>query len=521
MSASLTWGDVLERNALLYAEQEALVFEGRRYSQREFAALVRRSAQALAALGVKRQSRVAILAKNSPAYLALYLAAGLAGFTAVGINYRLSVAEQAEILADCEPQVFFFDAEHAAAAATLMAPLPAGTPCICLDGQADGAMTWDDRLAQASDAWPAERARPDDTLLMIYTSGTTGKPKGVMLSNEGMLETAKEYALAQGARPTDRMLVVMPFYHIGGPGQLLTYLVMGATIVLHRQFDATRILQSIEDEQVSAAHFAPTMIQILLDEQERQPRRVASLQTVCYASAPMSVALSKRARAAFGEIFVQIYGMTEQGIGTLLHKHQHFDEGTPEQVGRLASAGQAFLGTQIKIVRDDGNLCAPLESGEICTRSKALMQGYWRKPEASAQALQDGWMHTGDVGYLDADGYLFVQDRKKDMIISGGENIYSREVEEALLLHPSVLEAAVIGIPDAKWGESVKAFVAFKPGQSADAQTLQAHCRRLIAHYKCPRSVDILAALPRITSTNKIDKRALRAPYWPAGGRQV
>jgi acyl-CoA synthetase (AMP-forming)/AMP-acid ligase II len=336
-----------------------------------------------------------------------------------------------------------------------------------------------------------------------------------------MLETAKEYALAQGARPTDRMLVVMPFYHIGGPGQLLTYLLMGATIVLHRQFDAARILQSIEEEKVSAAHFAPTMIQMLLDEQERRPRQVASLQTVCYASAPMSVALSKRARAAFGEIFVQIYGMTEQGIGTMLHKHQHFDEGTPEEVGRLASAGQAFLGTQIKIVREDGSLCAAMESGEICTRSKALMQGYWRKPEATAQAIQQGWMHTGDVGYLDREGYLFVQDRKKDMIISGGENIYSREVEEALLLHPSVLEAAVIGIPDAKWGETVKAFVAFKPAQAASAEELQNHCRSLIAHYKCPRSIEVMAALPRILSTNKIDKRALRAPYWPASGRQV
>jgi acyl-CoA synthetase (AMP-forming)/AMP-acid ligase II len=517
----MIWGDVLERNALLYPQQEAVVFEGRRYSQREFAALVRRSAQALAALGLARHGRVAILAKNSPEYLALYLAAGLVGFTAVGINYRLSVAEQAEILADCEPQVFFFDAEHAPAAAALMPKLPDSTPRICLDAPASGALAWADCLAAASEAPPAERAQGDDTLLMIYTSGTTGKPKGVLLSNEGMLETAKEYALAQGARPTDRMLVVMPFYHIGGPGQLLTYLLMGATIVLHRQFDAARILQSIEEEKVSAAHFAPTMIQMLLDEQERRPRQVASLQTVCYASAPMSVALSKRARAAFGEIFVQIYGMTEQGIGTMLHKHQHFDEGTPEEVGRLASAGQAFLGTQIKIVREDGSLCAAMESGEICTRSKALMQGYWRKPEATAQAIQHGWMHTGDVGYLDREGYLFVQDRKKDMIISGGENIYSREVEEALLLHPSVLEAAVIGIPDAKWGETVKAFVAFKPAQAASAEELQNHCRSLIAHYKCPRSIEVMAALPRILSTNKIDKRALRAPYWPASGRQV
>lgn len=512
-------GQVVERHAQIAPEHTALVYEGRRLTQRDWAALVRRSAQALARLGIGRHGRVAILAKNSPEYLALYLAAGLAGFTAIGINYRLSVAEQAGILADCEPQALLFDVEHAAAATALRPALPAQAHWICLDSPQPDAAHWIELLA--SDAMPSELAQPDDTLLMIYTSGTTGKPKGVMLSNEGMLETAREYALAQGARPTDRMLVVMPFYHIGGPGQLLTYLIMGATIVLHRQFDAGRILQSIEDEQVTAAHFAPTMIQMLLDEQERQPRQVASLKTVCYASAPMSVALSKRARAAFGEIFVQIYGMTEQGIGTMLHKHQHFDEGTPEQVGRLASAGQAFLGTEIKIVRDDGSVCAPMESGEICTRSKGLMQGYWRNRQATEQALREGWMYTGDVGYLDHEAYLFVQDRKKDMIISGGENIYSREVEEALLLHPSVLEAAVIGIPDPKWGETVKAFVAFKSGASASTEALQAHCRSLIAAYKCPRSVEVMAALPRILSTNKIDKRALRAPYWPASGRQV
>ena len=512
-------GQVVERHARLAPEHTALVYEGRRLTQRDWAALVRRSAQALARLGIGRHGRVAILAKNSPEYLALYLAAGLAGFTAIGINYRLSVAEQAGILADCEPQALLFDVEHAAPATALRSALPAQAHWICLDSPQPEAAHWSDLLT--SDAMPDELAQPDDTLLMIYTSGTTGRPKGVMLSNEGMLETAREYALAQGARPTDRMLVTMPFYHIGGPGQLLTYLIMGATIVLHRQFDAARILQSIEDEQVSAAHFAPTMIQMLLDEQERQPRKVASLQTVCYASAPMSVALSKRARAAFGEIFVQIYGMTEQGIGTMLHKHQHFDEGTPEQVGRLASAGQAFLGTEIKIVRDDGSVCAAMESGEICTRSKGLMQGYWRNPQATEQALREGWMYTGDVGYLDHEAYLFVQDRKKDMIISGGENIYSREVEEALLLHPSVLEAAVIGIPDPKWGETVRAFVAFKSGASASTAALQAHCRSLIAAYKCPRSVEVMTALPRILSTNKIDKRALRAPYWPASGRQV
>jgi acyl-CoA synthetase (AMP-forming)/AMP-acid ligase II len=204
-----------------------------------------------------------------------------------------------------------------------------------------------------------------------------------------------------------------------------------------------------------------------------------------------------------------------------LHKHQHFATGTPEQVGRLASAGQPFLNTEVKIIRDDGSECALGESGEICTRSKALMLGYWRKPEVTAEAIGDGWMRTGDVGYLDHEQYLFVQDRKKDMIISGGENIYSREVEEALLMHPAVLETAVIGVPHAKWGETVKAIVVFREGHTATFDELVAHCRGCIGGYKVPRSIDFMQALPRIASTNKVDKKSLRAPYWPTQGKQV
>jgi acyl-CoA synthetase (AMP-forming)/AMP-acid ligase II len=513
--------DITERNAHLWPHQAAYVYEGHVTTHAEFAALVRRSANALLALGARPGDRVAILAKNSPQYLALYAATGMAGYVAVGINYRLSALEQAGILADCDPQFFLFEDEYASRAAELIERLPASVRSLCIGVAPPGTRSWSSEMAAAGAAPTAYRADTMAAMLMIYTSGTTGKPKGVLLSHRGMVETAREYALAQGAKPTDRMLIVMPFYHIGGTSQLLAYLIVGATIVLHRVFDAQRILDSIESEQVTAGHFAPTMIQLMLDVQEQLPRDVSSLGTVCYASAPMSVALSRRARAAFGEIFVQVYGMTEQGIGTVLHKHQHFSEGTSEQVGRLASAGQPFLNTDVKIIEDGGTERAPGESGEICTRSSGLMLGYWRKPDATAEAIGDGWMRTGDVGYLDHEGYLFVQDRKKDMIISGGENIYSREVEEALLTHASVLEAAVIGVPDPKWGETVKAIVALKPGQAATPESLVAHCRERIGHYKCPRSIDFVKALPRTVSTNKVDKLALRAPHWPAAGKQV
>lgn len=514
-------GQIAERNARLWPEKLAMIYDGREITYREFASMVRRSANALQRLGLKQQDRVAILSKNSPEYLALYVAAGLVGFIAVGINFRLSAAEQADILADCEPQFLLFEEEYAERVAELRPALGDHVPLVCIGETPSWACSWMLALAGASDDLPEQLAEPQDTMLMIYTSGTTGKPKGVLLSIEGMVETAREYALAMSAKSADCMLIVMPFYHIGGTSQLLTYFIVGATVVLHRTFEAEHILDSIQRHGVTAAHFAPTMIQMMLDVQERVPRDVASLQTVCYASAPMSVALSNRARAAFGEIFIQIYGMTEQGIGTILHKHQHHAIGTAEQVGRLASAGQPFLNTEIRIIRDDGSLCSCGESGEICTRSKALMQAYWRKHDATQEAIGDGWMRTGDVGYLDHEDYLFVQDRKKDMVISGGENIYSREVEEALLLHPAVLETAVVGVPHPKWGETVKAFVVFRPGSSAATEELVAHCRTRIAGYKLPRSIEFLTALPRIASTNKVDKKTLRAPYWSDDGRQI
>ncbi len=517
-------GDMIEHNARCFGDHPAVCFEGRTLTHRAFADRIRRLVNALAARGYPRQERIAILSRNCPEYLEVYGAAGLGGYIGLGLNYRLSAAEQAAILQDAEPAVVIFEAEYLERMEALRAGLPGDTLFICFDRQpvaGDWFIGYEALLAEAAPQPLALRARADDTFLLIYTSGTTGVPKGVMLGNEAQLEQARTQALSHCASQADRMLIVMPFYHIGGPPELLTYLVAGATIVLHRVFDATAILQCIARQRVTAAHLAPTMITMMLDVQEKTPHDVSSLHTVCYASAPMSVALSLRARQVFGPIFMQIYGMTEAGLGTTLLKHQHVLEGDARQRGRLASAGQPYLGTDLCILDDDGHECAPGVVGEVCLRSVSVMQGYWRKPEATAQALTDGLLHTGDMGYLDEDGFLFIVDRKKDMIISGGENIYSREVEEALLMHPAVAEAAVIAIPDPKWGESVLAAVVLRPGAAADDAALDAHCRDRIAGYKRPRRYQFMEELPRVPSTNKVDKRALRAPFWQGQGRQV
>ncbi len=518
--------DLYEHNALCCRDHPAIIFEDRTISFGEYYTRSRRLANALAAGGLKRGDRIAILAQNCPEYAELHGASGISGFMAAGMNYRLAAPEQAQILADCEPAVFVFESEYAQRASELLPSLPRNTRLICIEktpGEAEtfGAESYETVLMSAPDAPPALRAAEDDIVFLVYTSGTTGRPKGVMLANGGQLEQARLQATVSGAQQIDRMLIVMPFYHIGGTTELLTYFSVGATIVLHRAFDARAILESVKRHRVTSAHLAPTMIQMMLDIQEKTPVDVSSLHTVCYASAPMSVALSRRANAVFGRIFMQIYGMSEGGAATALFKHQHHLEGTPKQTDRLASAGQPMFGSEIRVVRPDGTDCDIGEIGEVWGRSKFLMKGYWRNPEATRAAIGDGWMHSGDMGYFDEDHYLFIADRKKDMIISGGENIYSREVEEALLLHPAVAEAAVIGVPDPKWGESVKAFVSLKPGAEATGAGLIEHCRASIASYKKPRSVEFMPALPRILSTNKIDKKKLREPFWAGRDRQV
>jgi acyl-CoA synthetase (AMP-forming)/AMP-acid ligase II len=316
------------------------------------------------------------------------------------------------------------------------------------------------------------------------------------------------------------MLVVMPLYHIGGKIEHLAFGIRGATLFLYRLFRPDLILEAMSRERITAAHLAPIMVQRLLDAPELEQANLESLRLVHYASAPMSVALLRRALARFGSIFTQVYGMTEAMICTLLLPHQHLPDGSPAEAARLASAGQPFLNADIRVARPDDTECAPGEIGEILVGGPSLAAGYWNNTELMLQVMRGGWFHSGDMGYFDEEHFLFVVDRKKDMIVSGGENIYSREVEEALLTHPAVFEVAVIGVPDREWGESVKACVVLRPGAKASAAELIDHSRTRVASYKKPRSIDFLEELPRLHN-GKIDKRALRAPYWAQQQRQV
>jgi acyl-CoA synthetase (AMP-forming)/AMP-acid ligase II len=516
-----TLGDIVEIGAAKFGARTALVYQGRSFSFGEQRSRVHRLANALHGMGVRRQHRVAILAQNSNAYVEVYAAGEVSGFITVAINYRLAASEIEYIVKDSSPGVLIFDAEYAAIARDIRAKYPEIAHYIVIgeDGL-DGAENYETLLGRSSDQAPPARSRPTDIAYLIYTSGTTGRPKGAMLDHAGQLGFIQVQATEMSLRSTDTMLLVMPFYHIGAKCNFLMTSYVGANVILHRAYDITAISEDIRRHKVTTVHLAPVMVKDLLDIPGFDKSHYSSLRLIQYASGPMAVAQLRQAIAAFGPILAQIYGMTESGLGTILHPHQHVLDGPPEWVRRLGSAGQEALGYRVRVVRPDGTDCEPEEQGEIWVKGPGVMAGYWNNHPATLDAIEDGWMKSGDIGTFDKDRFLFVLDRRKDMILSGGENIYPREVEEALYAHPAVAEAAVIGVPDSRWGESVKAFVVVAADRAVNEDDLIEHCRKHIASYKKPKSIEFVSALPRLPN-QKIDKKQLRAPYWDGRTRQV
>jgi acyl-CoA synthetase (AMP-forming)/AMP-acid ligase II len=513
--------DMVRARARSRGSAVALEFEGQRTSFAEFDTLTNRAANGLKALGLKPGERIAYLGKNSDIYFELLLGAMKANAVMTPVNWRLAGPEIAFIIGDCKAPVLFVGPELIAQARTIKSQLPDLRTVITTEG---GAPEWQDyapwRDAQSDDD-PKLPIGPRDIAIQLYTSGTTGRPKGAMLSHANFLNLMES---GHDKKPDwntwsedDVSLVAMPIFHIGGSGWGVMGLYHGASGVIAREFDPTKVLDFLEQSGITKLFMVPAAMQFVVRQPRAREVDFSRLKYMLYGASPIPAALLKECIEVFGCGFVQVYGMTETtGAIVALAPEDHV-----AGLERMRSAGKALPGVELAILDADGNRLPTGKVGEIATRSGSNMAGYWNLPEATARTLDsEGWLRTGDAGYIDGDGFLYIHDRIKDMIISGGENIYPAEVESAICDHPDVAEVAVVGVPDHKWGEAVKAIVVMKPGRKATPSDIIGFARERIAGFKTPKSVDFIDALPR-NASGKILRRHLRDPYWVGRERQV
>ncbi|MCY7394990.1 MAG: long-chain-fatty-acid--CoA ligase [Nocardioides sp.] len=501
-------------------DAEAMTYRERSWTWAQWDQRVRRAAGALKAAGIGRGDVVSFLDRNHPACVELSLGAATLGAANAIINWRSAGDEIEYAVNDSGARILVVGSELMPAVAAIRDRLTQVEQI--LEVTPDG-VEGDPYEAWLAAAEPADRqpdVDPEDVCLVMYSSGTTGRPKGVMLTQTNMVSHTVNAHDGWVFEPDDRSMVSMPLFHVGGSSYVLFGLHDGIASIMTRDPDSASLAGAIL-RGANRTFLVPAVLAQVLQSGPEAVRLFAGLKTYTYGAAPMPPPLLRAAMAAWPDTdFIQVYGLTEvAGVATHLLPHEHQDREHPE---RLVSAGRALPGVEIRIVDPVGLEDVPVGGhGEIWLRTPQLMKGYLGQPEATAEVITaHGWFRTGDLGRVDADGFLFVEDRLKDMIISGGENIYSPEVERVLAEHPAVREVAIIGIPDDTWGESVKAVVSLTEGVSATEAELVEHCREHLAHFKCPRSVDIIDLLPR-NPTGKILKRDLRAPYWQGRERAV
>jgi acyl-CoA synthetase (AMP-forming)/AMP-acid ligase II len=508
--------DIPRRNAATRAAEVAIQCEDRTLTCGELERGSDRAADILIGVGVQPGQRIAWLGRSHELFFEILFGVAKARACLAPINSRLAIPEIAFILDDSSAEMFFVTEDFATAARAVTARIERPIRLVCVDGAPEGFESY----AALRDAAPTAAPRtplPADDVIQLYTSGTTGLPKGVRLNNANFaafLETAMTF---EGLDFTtdDIFVAVMPLFHVGGMNPDLACLAGGARLVLVPAFDPPQTLRIIEETRATRIGFVPAMINMLLQSPTCAETDFSTVKTLVYGASPISEAVLNAARDRFGCRFIQMFGMTETcAAGTILTCDDHRPE-------LLRSCGRAWPTHEVRIIDDTGAEAGVGEVGELQVRGPAVMVGYWNRPEANAETLSpEGWLKTGDAGHRDADGYIFVYDRVKDMIVSGGENVYPAEVENAILGCPGVADAAVIGVPDPTWGEAVKAIVVRSPGSQVDADTIIGWARQRIAGFKAPKSVDFIDVLPR-NATNKVLRRVLREPYWAGHGRLV
>ncbi len=551
-----TLGDVSREGVAVHGDRTAVIFEETRLTYRELDARVNRLANALLGLGCERGERIAVLAENTHKYMEIYLAAGKAGLAVTPLNFRLSDGEIVHIVTDSEATVVLIGDGYNKRALALKDELAGVRHWIALDAGGDAAagrsakrdadanaasgldrdtdakatvatqsasaspgyLSYESLLAAASPDDPQLPVGEDDMAILMYTGGTTGLPKGVMLSHKNLLVSAEACAAGIGFDRDDVECYVLPLFHIAMWAALCP-LMAGSTLVIVGRPDLAYILGLIEKERCTHVNLVPTLVGWILALPNLDEFDLSSLRLITYAGSPMAPEVLRAAIRKFGNILAQGYGMTEAAPAvSFLGEDDHVLDGPRSRL--LASAGRAAPGVEVRIVDANDEPAAPGEIGEIAVRGDNVMLGYWKNPEKTAETLRGGWLHTGDMGTLDEEGYIFLKDRKADMIVTGGENVYPKETEDALYEHPAVQECAVVSAPDDRWGEKVQAVVALKAGQSAAEDELIEHCKSRLAGYKCPKAVEIWDELPK-TPIGKILRKDVKRRFWEGAGRSI
>jgi fatty-acyl-CoA synthase len=496
-------GELMTRRALLTPRREGLVCGDIRRSYGELNERANRIANAMLRLGVGHGDRVAVLALNEPEYYDLLFGLGKIGAILVPINYRLAGPEVEFILSDSGARVFVFGEDFKDTVDAIRRQIPAKELIAISDDAPEWATSYESMIGDSSAAEPVLRGGDDDTLTILYTSGTTGRPKGAELSHSYYFWSSLNLMSTLGVEIGDTPLVALPLFHIGGLAGPPWFVYQGAKTVLLRSLDPKRFLELLGEEKVSGFGSVPALLDFLKLVPDFDTYDWSSVKVILVYAAPVPVTLIEE-YAATGIEVRQLYGLTECNTGSVL--------AAEDALSKVGSCGTPFFHTEVRVVDENGRDVAPEEKGEVLLRAPNMMTSYWNRPEDTAATLKEGWLHTGDIARMDEDGYLYIMDRKKDMIISGGENIYPAEVEDSLLAHPKVADVAVIGYRDQKWGEAVKAIIVVKAGEELTENQLIEWCQGRIGRFKIPKQVIVTDAIPR-TPTGKILKRVLREQF--------
>jgi long-chain acyl-CoA synthetase len=505
--------DYVERNARLYPDKTAIAFEGRSCTFKELQERVYRLANGLLHLGVEKGERIAIFAENCFEYPEMYFAIPKAGAVAAPLNYRFAPPEASHLINDAGAKVFIFQDRYLELVNKIKGELSTVETYICLGETPQGMVDYDDLLASSPTTNPGIGRGPDDLYCLIHTGGTTGLPKLAMLSHKALYSCALLWIIDTGSTYGDVHMIVTPLYHTASIWPLFWHLMLGNTQVILRRVDVEEMLKTIERERITHSMWMSSIITTILNHPSFMERKydLSSLRLLTTGGAPLAEPMVRKLIAALpGILITSGGGQTEAGAFSMIRYHEEIAANTPSE--RFGSAGKVGINMELKIVDENDNELPPGQVGELVVRGDGLMLGYWNKPEETAHSMRGGWQHTGDLCKVDEDGYLYYVDRLKDMIKSGGENVYSKEVEDALYLHPAIAEAAVIGVHDEKWGEAVKALVVLREREKATEEEVIAHCKTRIASYKCPKSVEFRHSLPK-TALGKVNKPELRKEY--------